>query len=112
VVKTHEVAGADLAGCVKEIFHNVEAELDQLAIGQGRLGAGVGLRHPGLNANDCPHVIMESTFKLKSHEEWLNKLESLPLSACNELMHDDEIVPWNDGRWESLCGKSFPVCQF
>jgi len=111
VVKTNEVSEADVGGYVKEIFYNVEptnneVALDQLTIGQGWFGAGYGLRHPGLIASDYPCVIMESTCELKSHEEWLNELETVPESISNELM-DDENAPWNDARWQSL----LPIVQ-
>jgi len=74
VVKTNEVSEADVGGRTKENFYNVEptnneVALDQLTIGQGRFGAGCGLRHPGLSVSDHPCFIMESTCELKSHEE-------------------------------------------
>lgn len=77
--------------------------LENQTIEQGRCGSGIGLFCNGLDPYCWPFVVMKSTFNLKSSDNWLLALETIPAEISNELNYDDHGSSWTDAeQWHTL----------
>jgi len=78
-----------------------DQRLEDLTIGQGRYGTGIGLKCYGLDQDDYPFVVQDGTFHLLSPHEWQDDLEAIPETIA-VITSDNETIQWDDERWDEL----------